>query len=254
MGTGFLTLFFKDKPIVHTRVGLPENHKIYCIGDIHGRLDLLTEVHAKIARDAATFEGVKTLVYLGDYIDRGMSSKSVVDCLLADPFPDFKKIYLLGNHEQVLLQFLAGTSPSTANDWFKFGGLSTLVSYDVKIVGIPTLKDLDRIRQEFAEKLPPAHWDFFNNLSLFYETDDYYFVHAGIKPKIKLQQQHIEDQLWIRDDFLNSALFHGKIIVHGHTVTDEPEILPNRIGLDTGAYSSGKLTCAVFENSACRIL
>jgi serine/threonine protein phosphatase 1 len=178
----------------------------------------------------------------------------VVDCLLADSFPDFKKVYLLGNHEQVLLKFLGGANPANAYDWFKFGGLSTLLSYGVKVIGIPIAKDLEQLRNDFLENLPATHWDFFNTLTLSYETEDYYFVHAGIRPKVKLQQQQIEDQLWIREEFLNSPLFHGKIIVHGHTVTKEPLFLPNRIGLDTGAYSSGNLTCAVFENCNCRIL
>lgn len=235
-------------------VGLPQNHRLYCIGDIHGRLDLLQEVHRKITSDALAFDGVKMLVYLGDYIDRGMHSKQVIDCLLENNFPDFKTVFLIGNHEQVLLEFLNNKDPSIALDWFRFGGLPTLASYGVTVRGIPTAKDLERLRAEFREKMPAAHLAFFERLVLYYESGGYFFVHAGVRPKIKLHRQRPEDMLWIREEFLNSDVFHGKVIVHGHSITDEPEVRHNRIGLDTGAYASGKLTCAVFEELACRFL
>lgn len=235
-------------------IGLPNNHRLYCVGDIHGRLDLLQEVHQKIECDALNFDGAKILVYLGDYIDRGMHSKQVIDCLLENIFFDFKKVFLLGNHEQVMLQFLLSKDASIAHDWFKFGGLSTLVSYGVNVRGIPTSKDLERLRVEFREKLPATHLDFFEHLVLNYEIGGYFFVHAGVRPKVKLQRQRPEDMLWIREEFLNSDVFHGKVIIHGHSVTEEPEIHHNRIGMDTGAYSSGRLTCAVFEGIGCNFL
>jgi serine/threonine protein phosphatase 1 len=234
--------------------GLPENHRLYCIGDIHGRLDLLQETHRKIADDASDYEGIKVLVYLGDYIDRGLDSKQVIDCLLTNNFPGFEKIYLTGNHEQVMLQFLYGKDLSIAHEWFRFGGISTLASYGVTVRGIPTLKDLERLRAELIEKMPASHLAFFEKLVLYFEIGGYFFVHAGIRPKVKLHRQRPEDMLWIRDEFLASDLFHGKMIVHGHSITDEPEIRHNRIGLDTGAYASGKLTCAVFEDASCRLL
>lgn len=197
---------------------------------------------------------MKILLYLGDYIDRGSQPSQVIDCLLEDQFSDFQKIFLLGNHEQVLLQFLNGSDPSIALDWFSFGGLATLVSYGVQLHGIPIGKDLAGLRADFANKLPVSHLEFYQRLLINYEIGDYFFVHAGVKPKVKLQKQRPEDMLWIRDEFLDSHLFHGKMIVHGHHVTDEPVKLPNRIGLDTGAYSSGRLTCAVFEDTSCHFL
>ncbi len=244
----------KPEPIAQMPASLPDNHRLYCIGDIHGRLDLLKTVHQKIANDVMGFDGVKILVYVGDYIDRGMESKSTLDYLLEDPMSDFKKVYLLGNHEQVMLQFLLNHDPAIAHDWFKFGGLATLISYGVEVRGIPTIKDIKRIYSELEQKLPAAHLGFLQNLSLSYELGDYFFAHAGIKPKVKLHLQRPEDLLWIREEFLNSPLFHGKVIVHGHTVTAEPECLPNRIGIDTGAYSSGKLSCAVFEKTSYKFL
>ena len=249
-----LKKLFNAKAKVLLPVGLPENHRLYCIGDIHGRLDLLQEAHQKIVNDAADFNGAKILVYLGDYIDRGMHSRQVIDCLLENNFPDFEKVFLLGNHEQVLMQFLWGNDNAIAHEWFRFGGLSTLISYGVKLQGIPVSKELAGLRTQLLEKLPAAHSDFLGRLVLNYETDGYFFVHAGIKPKIKLHLQRAEDMLWIREEFLNSDVFHGKVIVHGHTVTDEPEIRHNRIALDTGAYASGRLTCAVFEGAGCQFL
>jgi serine/threonine protein phosphatase 1 len=249
-----LRRLFAAKAVSPVFMGMPENHRVYCIGDIHGRMDLLSKVQQKIAADAADYQGVKTIIYLGDYIDRGMDSKGVVDCLLGAGFPGFNKVHLLGNHEQVLLQFLLTTDPAIGFNWFKFGGLATLISYGVEVRGIPVLKDLVRLRAELTEKMPAEHLEFYKRLTLSFEMGDYYFVHAGIRPKVKLHQQQSDDQLWIREDFLNSKLFHGKKIVHGHTVTEEPVLLPNRIGLDTGAYSSGKLTCAVFEGINCTIL
>ena len=233
---------------------LPDNHRLYCIGDIHGRLDLLRTVHQKIADDVIGFDGHKTIVYLGDYIDRGMESKETLEFLLTDHFPDFKKVFLLGNHEQVLLQFVLNNDTSIANTWFQFGGLSTLISYGVGIRGIPTLKEIPRIHADLIEKLPATHLTFLQNLTLSYELGDYFFVHAGVKPKVKLNDQQAEDLLWIREEFLNSSLFHGKMIIHGHTVTAEPVCLPNRMGIDTGAYGTGRLTCAVFEETHFKFL
>jgi len=235
-------------------VGLPPNHRLYCIGDIHGHLDLLQEVHQKIELDAMDYDGIKILVYLGDYVDRGMHSRQVIDCLLENDFPDFERVFLLGNHEQVLLEFISGKDASIAHEWLRFGGLSTLASYGVNVNGVPTSKEMERLRNEFREKCPAAHLDFFENLVLKYEIGGYFFVHAGVRPKVKLHRQRAEDMLWIRDEFLNSDLFHGRVIVHGHTVSDEPEIRHNRIGMDTGAYASGILTCAVFEGVNCRFL
>lgn len=251
------TIFKKilnPKQTTPSPVGLPENHRLYCIGDIHGRLDLLQEAHRKIANDVLGFDGVKILVYLGDYVDRSLHSKQVVDCLLENNFPDFETVFLLGNHEQVLLQFLSNKDPLIAHEWFRFGGLSTLASYGVTVRGVPTSKDLERLRVEFREKMPVAHLTFFERLILNYEIGGYFFVHAGVRPKVKLHRQSPEDMLWIREEFLNNDLFHGRVIVHGHSISDEPEVRHNRIGLDTGAYASGKLTCAVFEELAYRFL
>lgn len=222
--------------------------RIYCIGDIHGRLDLLQEVHAKINAHKVGYSGTCCVVYLGDYIDRGPHSKQVVDYLIDSPLSESQSVFLLGNHEQSILQFMYGSDLGFAHEWFRFGGIATLQSYEVGIKGIPTNKDIDAIRNELNAKCPLRHKQFFHTLELSFEIGPYYFVHAGVKPKVTLNKQSSEDLLWIREEFLDSTRNHGKIIVHGHTVTEKPEILANRIGLDTGAYASNNLTCAVFES------
>ena len=227
--------------------GLSAGVRVYCIGDIHGRLDLLTAVHEKIKAHKAESTDKIYVVYLGDYVDRGPQSMQVVDYLINSPLDNVQNIYLLGNHEQTLLQFLYGSADMIAHDWFRFGGLATLQSYGITLKGIPTHKDIDGLRTEFSEQCPFSHKQFYQTLLDYFELDNYYFVHAGIKPKVKLSKQSVDDLLWIREEFLNSTRQHGKIIVHGHSVSEAPEILPNRIGLDTGAYASNILTCAVFQ-------
>lgn len=232
--------------------GLLPRHRIYCIGDIHGRYDLLKQIHQAIIADAIAYPHAISIIYIGDYIDRGSQSMQVIDYLLSDPLPDFENIFLLGNHEQVLLEFLH--DPISAAAWFNFGGLSTLVSYDVKITGIPRQDQLNDLSLAFQEKIPEAHLQFFQQLINCYEKDGYYFVHAGILPGVKLKHQRAEDMLWIRDKFLDNTRFHGKVIVHGHSITATPVIYDNRIGIDTGAYSSGVLSCLVLEDEEQRFL
>jgi len=230
----------------------PAGQRIYCIGDIHGRLDLLSQLHARIAEDACTYPGRKMLIYLGDYIDRGEQSREVVDLLLANPLRGFELVYMLGNHEQTLLDFLR--HPRAVASWLTYGGRATLRSYGVTAADQPGPPDLEHIRDQLALRLPPAHRDFYQQLQLFHIAGHYCFVHAGIRPGIALAQQRNEDLLWIRGDFTNSQQIHEHIIVHGHTIAEQVEILPNRIGIDTGAFQSGILTCLVLEDAHQRLL
>ena len=239
---------------VSLAAGLSEGVRVYCIGDIHGRLDLLNDAHSKITTHLTDYAGQSYVVYLGDYIDRGPHSMQVVDCLINTPLTNAIAVYLLGNHEQIMLQFMYNADMGLAHEWFRFGGLATLQSYGVTLKGIPTNKDIDDIRADLNEKCPLSHKQFYQTLVTHFELDGYYFVHAGIKPKVKLAKQNVDDLLWIREEFLSSTRQHGKVIVHGHSVSEVPEILPNRVGLDTGAYASNILTCAVFEGSDITIL
>jgi len=232
---------------------VPEGNRLYVIGDIHGRIDLLQQIHNKIQQDAANYPGSKHLIYLGDYIDRGDHSKDVIDLLLEQPLPGFEAIYLRGNHEQPMLDFLQAAE--VGHSWFNYGGLATLVSYNVKYNKIPTRKnDFEDIQINLKERVPHAHINFLEKTEFSHTTGNYYFVHAGIKPKVALKYQLPEDQLWVREDFVSYNKPHEKIIVHGHTITDEPDLQTNRIGIDTGAYITGKLTCLVLENTTQRIL
>ena len=232
--------------------GLEDDCRIYCIGDIHGRFDLLLQLHEKIRLDAKNYDNPVKIIYVGDYIDRGPDSEKVINYLLSDTFSDFESIFLMGNHERVLLDFLR--DPAAGSAWFSFGGLSTLASYGVQIKGIPHAAELATLSSELKEKIPAEHLYFYQQLLPFYQQGAYYFAHAGVRPRIDLKHQRPEDLLWIRDKFLDSHKFHGKIIVHGHSVIDKVVVLRNRIGVDTGAYASNILSCVVLEGLEQRII
>lgn len=244
------SLFKKNLPV---QPFLPADTRIYCIGDIHGCNGLLQKLLLEIQQDRKNFNGKIMMLYLGDFIDRGPHSKEVIDTLLNNEQPDIETIYLRGNHEQTLLDCLE--NPALIPDWLAYGGLSALASYKVIVAKIPTkFQDLVAIQQQLREKLPPAHYRFFSETQLSYTLGSYFFVHAGIVPGRSLTRQQPEDLLWIRDEFIQSRKHHEKIIVHGHTIAHQPQLLSNRIGIDTGAFSSGKLTCLVLEADLQRIL
>lgn len=227
----------------------------YIIGDIHGRIDLLKKIHGLIKNDIADHDSSlkKNIVYLGDYIDRGDHSREVIDYLLNSPLKEAHSIYLKGNHEDTLLQFY--DSPDIGAHWFKFGGMATLLSYNLKITSnMPSSEQIKMLWEHFKEQLPPDHLAFYQDLQLMHEAGDYLFVHAGIMPGRKLIQQSPRDMMWIRDEFLEFERSHEKFIVHGHSISSEPEIKPNRIGIDTGAYYSNRLTCLVLHDSSRRFL
>lgn len=230
----------------------PDGKRLYCIGDIHGRADLLEQLHKMIEADASGYDGDKQLLYLGDYIDRGEQSKRVVDILLQQPLPGFEAIHLLGNHEQALLDFLI--DPHAMASWLGFGGVATLHSYGIETGLVSSRQYLEAIRAKLEEKLPHSHREFYENCILCHAEGSYYFVHAGIRPGVALEKQLFEDQLWIRETFTASMANHGVIVVHGHTISAEPELLPNRIGIDTGAFATGVLTALVLEGSDQRLL
>jgi serine/threonine protein phosphatase 1 len=227
----------------------PPGSRIYAIGDIHGRADLLRQLHRLIHEDAYRRQAPRNVVvYLGDYVDRGDESPAVIDLLLDEPLPSFESIYIKGNHEESLLRFLEDTAVGPA--WLFYGGAQTLLSYGVRPPGAPmNPRELARAQRELAERLPPRHRRFMQGLALTHEEGDYFFAHAGVRPGVPLAEQTAQDLLWIRDDFLLAEQNFGKIVVHGHTITERPEVKRNRIGIDTGAFASGRLTCVVLEQS-----
>lgn len=228
---------------------------MYAVGDIHGRLDLLQKMLGLIITDVKNHQAKNPqLIFLGDYVDRGLESKQVIDLLLGGLPTGFTPIFLKGNHEDALLKFLGGDL-ETGLQWLTFGGRETLFSYQTPVALIPeNLQAMEQVRSTFAAKLPPAHKYFLEQLVLRHEVGDYCFVHAGIKPGVPLASQSPQDLMWIRDEFLRSKANHGKIIVHGHTISDEPEVLPNRIGIDTGAFATTRLTCLVLHGETRRFL
>lgn len=227
---------------------LPEGELLYAVGDIHGRADLLSDLLLKIEADAAGRRAAKkTLVFLGDYVDRGPDSRGVVELLLKSLPKDFDVYFLKGNHEALLLDFLADTG--RLDHWRRNGGEAALASYGVDVDRLNAVKaSPEAWREAFTAVLPEAHLSFFKALRLQVSAGDYLFVHAGVRPGVPLDAQDETDLIWIRDDFLNCAEPLGKVVVHGHTPVRKPAVRANRIGIDTGAVFSGRLTALRLQN------
>ncbi len=232
---------------------LPEGTRVYAIGDIHGRADLLSTLCNRIVEDANGFDGQSTVVFLGDYIDRGPDSRAVIEFLIDDPLPGMRPVFLRGNHEQSLLDFLV--DPGIGETWLTYGGVATLASYDVYSGPIPSrTREFVELGRMLFDALPETHLAFMRNCALSHSEGHYFFCHAGIRPGTELEKQSAWDLLRVRETFTDSTRIHEKIIVHGHTVTDVAELLPNRIGIDTGAYDSGILTCVALEGDSQRLI
>ncbi len=240
--------FRRSGPAAAPSAEVPQGTRLYAIGDIHGRADLLADLHRRILQDAAGSSAERqVVVYLGDYVDRGPSSKGVVDLLLRNPLPGFEAIHLKGNHEQALLDFMDDAEPGP--EWLSWGGDATLASYGIAVSSDPTDDQLRRARAELRHSMPRDHADFYRALKLTHQEGDYFLVHAGVRPGVPLSAQTEEDLLWIRYEFLMSDQGFGKLVVHGHTIAETPQIRHNRIGIDTGAFHTGRLTALVAEGA-----
>lgn len=227
--------------------------RVYAIGDIHGRNDLLCDLLEQIRRHVAHAPHAENiLVLLGDYVDRGPQSKAVIDTLLGLNWSRWKFVFLRGNHDQAVLDFLADAN--FYRGWRPYGADETLISYGV----IPPRSDgeaeFSKARDAFAARLPEAHVAFLQALQLLHVEDDYLFVHAGIRPGIPIRDQVAEDLLWIRDEFLNCRRDLPKKVVHGHTRVARPVIAKHRISIDTGAHATDCLTAAILEEESCIFL
>ena len=228
---------------------VPDGRRIYAIGDIHGRLDLLDELLARIADDETTRPPASTtLVFVGDLIDRGADSAGVVERLrlLRESGADAR--FLLGNHEEVFLLALAGDERATRL-FCRIGGRETLLSYGLDADAYEAL-DHAGVIERLQALVPAAHRDFLTGFEDMIVEGDYAFVHAGVRPGIALSAQRTDDLRWIREPFLDHGGLLDKVIVHGHTIRPEVEMLPHRIGIDTGGYATGRLTALGLEGAA----
>lgn len=227
--------------------------RIYAIGDIHGRFDLLERLTSKIRRDLDESRAARTIeIFLGDYVDRGPQSREVIEWLIETPPLADERICLLGNHEDMLHQALDNTS--VMSNWLFNGGGETLLSYGVKTHGFGGESALIDLQQGFRAALPSAHLEFLASLRRMVAIGPYLFVHAGIRPGRALEDQDPDDLVWIREPFLHSDADFGRIVVHGHTPVDRPDVRKNRINIDTGAVFTGCLTCLVLKGKERRFL
>lgn len=226
--------------------------RIYAIGDIHGRFDLLERMVTEIKGDLDKSRPARTIeIFLGDYVDRGPKSREVMEWLTKIPPLADERICLLGNHEEWLLKAL--DDHSHMPDWLFNGGGETLKSYGVKAQGAGEMM-LIELQKAFREALPSEHHVFISALPRMVDLELYLFVHAGVRPGIPLDQQNPEDLVWIREPFLRSEADFGRVVVHGHTPTVRPDVRRNRINIDTGAVFTGRLTCLVLEGATKRFL
>jgi serine/threonine protein phosphatase 1 len=229
--------------------------RIYAVGDVHGRADQLVRLLDMIRDDCE--RGPRPahveVILLGDYIDRGRESAAVLDMLDGLNLPGIQLTLLRGNHEQVLLDLAAQPRTKTLSQWLTYGGLETLASY-----GLPSRllysNDVDAILAAMAQAIPDTHLALLETMPLHRRVGDYFFVHAGVRPKRALEAQDAHDLIWIREPFLSSADDFGAVIVHGHSISRAVESRPNRIGVDTGAYATGILTAVVLEEDQRRFL
>jgi len=234
---------------------------IYAIGDVHGRYDLLIDLHAQIMEDSKQYHEINTIVMLGDYVDRGPDSKKVIDFLMSEPFTGFYHVYLRGNHEDMMIKSLYGSEDDVQLEdhympiirargiFLNNGGDETLKSF-----GIDNYEDLLYNKHTMVDVFEP-YKTFLNDLEYYKLLNGYLFVHAGIVPGVPIEEQSDAAMLWIRGKFLSSDHDHGYIVVHGHTPTTAmgmgtmPEKLSNRINIDTGAVRSGVLTAVRLDES-----
>jgi len=234
---------FKNKNVKEQALTAAQDIKgyAYVVGDIHGCYSELCELLSMIEADARTLgPEAKKIVFLGDLMDRGPQSMEVIEHL-ANFNPDYADpIFLMGNHEEVFLNVLSG-SEGALRAWFEFGGRECVRSYGVQNLGEIHMNP-DKLLFRIQEKIPQKHIDFIQSFQDMYQFGGYLCVHAGIKPRVEINKQTSKDLRWIRGEFMKYTKPHPLIIVHGHTIVESVELLPNRIAVDTGAYEGGPLT------------
>lgn len=230
----------------------PAGIRIYAVGDIHGRADLLDRLAQRVGADLAARPALEAVtVFVGDYVDRGVDSRGVLERLARAEFPT-RIVALRGNHEEAMLRFL--DDATALPQWVMFGGLMTLVSYGVDPGAEMRRGGAQAVQAAFLAHFPEAHRRFLEATAYCAEYGDYFFCHAGVRPHVPLEQQDPGDLMWIRYEFLEYKGDFGKVIVHGHTPHTKVENLKNRINVDTHAFRSGVLTAVALEGEERRFI
>lgn len=227
---------------------IPDGRRVYAIGDIHGRNDLLQQLLDKIIQDDGERDAADSeIIFLGDLVDRGPDSAGVIETAMRLKAAAGNVRFLMGNHEEIYLAAATGDEKSV-RFFNRIGGRETILSYDIPVREYIEL-DMPELAQRIPQLFPREHVDFIAGFEDQIVIGDYAFVHAGIRPGIPLAEQSQKDLRWIREDFLSAQEPHEKIIVYGHTINDVVVETGTRIGIDTGAYYSNKLTALVLQGS-----
>ena len=229
----------------------PPGMRLFAIGDVHGRLDLLEEMHRRIADDLAGDPPDDwRVIHLGDYVDRGPDSKGVIELIRRAARNDRRVIALCGNHDVGVIDFLG--RPAKDSLFAMYGGRQTALSYGVE-ADFSSQWSARQAADALLAAMPDAHVEFLSDLPRQCQFGDFFFCHAGIRPGVPLDGQNPDDLIWIRGEFLRWTDLRDKVVVHGHTPHGEPEILPNRVNVDTEAWRSGVLTALVIDGNRKRL-
>ncbi len=243
----------KSDPSPLDRAEIPEGRRVYAIGDVHGRNDLLKRLLDKIIADDHERSDVESeIIFLGDLVDRGPDSSGVLELAMQLREELGSVRFLAGNHEEVYLGAATGVE-KRVRFFNRIGGKETILSYDITLKEYMNL-EMSELASMMPDLLPQRHVDFVNSFEDQIVVGDYAFVHAGIRPGVPLAEQTSKDMRWIREEFLASKQPHEKVIIYGHTISDDVVEAGNRIGIDTGAYYSDKLTSIVLEGSERRYI
>jgi serine/threonine protein phosphatase 1 len=235
---------------VDNRPRVPDGARVYAIGDIHGRADLLERLLAAVDREQLQAPARISIVFVGDYVDRGPESARVIE-LVATAFPKVTTA-LRGNHEEMFMRFLGDST--VLGDWRRYGGLETLHSYGIDVSQVMRGDGFDVARASLDRVLPAHHRAFLEATTASVSIGDYFFCHAGVRPGVPLEQQIADDLYRIREPFLSYRGTFGRVVVHGHTPVESPDVRANRINIDTGAFATSRLTCLVLEGDQIRFL
>lgn len=251
--SGLLSFWQKAPAEWQEPPAIPPGHRIYAVGDVHGQDHLLADLLGQIEADSANLPKAEvTIVFLGDLIDRGPKSREVVERLRTYRPIGIRTEYLTGNHEEVLLRILDGDGSLVA-DWLRFGGAQCARSYGISASGLARMTPAQAV-EALRSTIPPDHQAFLASFADTFRAGDYLFVHAGIRPGVALAEQAQADLRWIRGPFLDHPARHEVMVVHGHTITEQIDENPGRIGIDTGAYRHGVLSAIVLEGRERRVL